>query len=61
MAPELFQNEGVYSFASDFWALGCILYELASGRPPFTSSNFQELVRMVRNVILEQDVPYDIM
>lgn len=50
MAPELFQDEGVHSFASDFWALGCILYELATGRPPFTSSSFQELVGLILNV-----------
>jgi len=49
MAPELFQDEGVHSFASDFWALGCILFELAVGRPPFTSSSFQELVGLILN------------
>jgi len=52
MAPELFQDEGVHSFASDFWALGCILFELAVGRPPFTSSSFQELVGLILNVII---------
>lgn len=50
MAPELFQDEGVYSYASDFWALGCVMYELATGKPPFTSSSFQELVNMIVNV-----------
>ncbi|MBK8156748.1 MAG: protein kinase [Streptococcus sp.] len=32
MAPELFTENGVFSFASDIWALGCILYEMASGK-----------------------------
>jgi len=50
MAPELFQDDGIHSFASDFWALGCVLYELATGRPPFVSANFQGLVELILNV-----------
>ena len=34
MAPELFGEGGVHSFASDLWALGCVMYECAAGRPP---------------------------
>lgn len=32
MAPELFTDAGVFSFASDFWAFGCLLFEMATGR-----------------------------
>src|SRR6266566_6109302 len=38
MAPEQFQ--GVVSAASDQYALGCIAYELFTGRVPFTASDF---------------------
>lgn len=35
MAPELFLSTGVHSFATDFWALGCTLYQLRKGVLPF--------------------------
>lgn len=38
MAPELFNDEGVYSFQSDIWALGCVIYEMSTGLPPFKAS-----------------------
>lgn len=44
MAPELFSDEGVYSFYSDFWALGCILFEMATGKPPFSAKGLKELI-----------------
>ena len=44
MAPELFNEEGVYSFQSDIWALGCVLYEMATGLPPFKASGLQQLI-----------------
>ena len=47
MAPELFAEDGVYSTASDLWSLGCVLYELAVGSPPFVSNDFEELVEMI--------------
>ena len=37
MAPESFKSD--YSEQSDLYALGCITYELTTGRRPFTASN----------------------
>lgn len=35
MAPELFDSDGIHSIQSDFWAIGCILYQLRRGSLPF--------------------------
>ncbi|MBN3305502.1 ULK4 kinase, partial [Amia calva] len=45
-APEVVQGEET-SIASDFWALGCIFYEMFSGQPPFFSEVFSELVELI--------------
>ncbi|CAN0855962.1 Serine/threonine-protein kinase RUNKEL [Linum grandiflorum] len=47
MAPELFEDAGVHSYASDFWALGCVLYECYTGRPPFVGREFTQLVNSI--------------
>ncbi|CAN1149907.1 Serine/threonine-protein kinase RUNKEL [Linum perenne] len=47
MAPELFEDAGVHSYASDFWALGCVLYECYAGRPPFVGREFTQLVNSI--------------
>lgn len=43
MAPELFSEGATHSTASDLWSLGCVLYECATGRPPFMDSSFNQL------------------
>ena len=48
-APELFQEEGMYSFKSDLWALGCIMYELAVGQVPFFDDSIGKLISKIIN------------
>jgi serine/threonine-protein kinase len=43
MAPELVDG-GEASPASDLYALGCVLHEAVSGRPPFVGANVFELL-----------------
>jgi len=47
MAPELFVDGGVYSFASDIWSFGCILFEFITGSPPFYSNSLKDLIKMI--------------
>lgn len=47
MAPELFADGGVPSFASDLWALGCLVFECVAGRPPFVAGALSELMQAV--------------
>jgi len=47
MAPELFEEKGVYSFASDIWSLGVLLYELGAGKTPFGGDNFENIARNI--------------
>ena len=54
-APELFRKDGKYSFKSDLWALGCILYELAVGQVPFFDNSINELIIK----IIQKEVNFD--
>lgn len=47
MAPEMVANKG-YGKAADYWSLGCILYEMLNGLPPFSSKQgSKELFRKI--------------
>lgn len=52
MAPELFTPTGVYSFQSDFWAVGCVLYQMRRGSLPFgeTHTPLPTLIHHINNV-----------
>ncbi|KXJ28930.1 serine/threonine-protein kinase 36 [Exaiptasia diaphana] len=46
MSPELVQ-EKPYDYNSDLWSLGCILYELYVGTPPFHTNSIFQLVNLI--------------
>lgn len=48
MAPQLFYVGGVYSFQSDLWSLGCIMYQLSQGSPPFVSATQHEIAKLAQ-------------
>ncbi|XP_069815787.1 serine/threonine-protein kinase ULK4 [Dendropsophus ebraccatus] len=47
-APEIIKGAD-FSTSSDLWSLGCILYEMFTGRPPFVSESFSELIEKIVN------------
>lgn len=38
MPPEMLHGMGV-GLSTDWWAFGCVIYEMLTGEPPFTSKN----------------------
>ncbi|KAF6714403.1 Serine/threonine-protein kinase ULK4 [Oryzias melastigma] len=47
-APEIVQGSEA-TVSSDFWALGCVLYYMYTGNPPFFSESNTELTEMLLN------------
>lgn len=48
-APELFSENGSYDFKTDIWAMGCIIYELATGQVPFFDESVNKLMMKIIN------------
>ncbi|KXX79014.1 Serine/threonine-protein kinase ATG1 [Madurella mycetomatis] len=46
MAPEILRYER-YDAKADLWSVGTVLYEMATGKPPFRAANHVELVRKI--------------
>jgi serine/threonine protein kinase len=49
MSPEMLGDTG-YSFETDVWSLGCLLFEMMSNILPFGSKPEKEVVRKIKNV-----------
>ena len=48
-APELFSENRGYSYHTDIWAIGCILFELATGQVPFFDESVNKLMAKIIN------------
>ena len=47
LAPEILNMTG-HGFAVDWWTLGILMYEMATGRPPFMHKSNHQLTVMIR-------------
>ena len=52
MSPEVFESKP-YSYKSDIWAIGCILYELCTLKKPFEGNN---LINLIENIVAEEPI-----
>ncbi|XP_065173628.1 serine/threonine-protein kinase fused [Atheta coriaria] len=48
MAPELIEEQP-YDHNADLWSLGCIIYELLVGAPPFCTASILHLIRLIKH------------
>jgi len=51
MSPELVE-EKPYDHTADLWALGCILYELNTGQPPFYTNSIFQVIKKPYTITL---------
>ena len=50
MSPELFKNDTIYDYKSDYWSMGIIIYFIITGTIPFNAKNITELMLKLKNI-----------
>lgn len=58
MAPEVVNREG-HSYPADIWSFGCVLLEMASGKPPWSnlSNDSKEVLHLISKDNSYPDIP----
>ena len=58
LAPEVIERKG-HGKAVDWWSLGCIIFEMITGQPPFLLINDKrdELFENIRNINFSVKIP----
>lgn len=58
VSPEVLNNTGI-SYAADLWALGCIIYQMLTGLPPFKGASEYLTFQLItsRSVVFDEDFP----
>lgn len=58
VSPEVLNNAGI-SYSSDLWAMGCIIYQMFAGRPPFKGGSEYLTFQLItsRSLTFPEDFP----
>ena len=59
MAPEIIENQA-YTYPVDFWALGCLVFEMLHSYSPFANKNLKEMFVKILKADYEERMSADI-